>query len=91
MIRCVNYMYAEGRKKTIEEYETKHGGPDAVIKYDPENFHACMECDYGEPTMSTLMQAIGMLNHDLGVKVAMDIKRMTGEPIQRVCFKERVK
>jgi hypothetical protein len=89
MIRCANYMYAEGRKNTIDEYEAKHGGPDDVIHYDASNFHACMECDFGEPTISTITQAIGILNHDLGVKVAMDIKRMTGEPIQRVCFKER--
>jgi hypothetical protein len=82
-------MNEKGRKETIDEYESKHGGPDEVIKYDPANFHACMECDYGEPTISAVTQAIGILNHDLGVRVALDVKRMTGEPIGRVCFKER--
>lgn len=87
MIRCANYMNEEGRKKSIDEYEA--GGPDDVIHYDPSNFKVCMECDFGEPTISTITQAIDVLNHDLGVKVALDVKRMTGESISQICFKER--
>jgi len=88
-IRCANYLDIAGRKATIDEYQAKNGGPDDVIHYDPSNFKVCMECDFGEPMIAQISQVLGIANHDLGVLVALDVKRMTGESIPRICFKER--
>lgn len=85
-IRCANYLNPQAMKETIDEWESQWTLPEDRGLRVP-NIEVCLECDYGLPVVSQLMQTVKAASGDLGVKVAQDVKRMTDEPIQRVCYK----
>ncbi|KKN35025.1 hypothetical protein LCGC14_0787740 [marine sediment metagenome] len=89
-VKCANYMYLEGMQQTVKEYEAMWGHPDEppseiTLKHMMEN---CSMCDYGDVEFSALSQAILGPAGDLTVKVQQEVKRMTGEPLKRKCYKE---
>jgi len=88
-VKCANFNNIEARRKTVAEHEAMWGDPRDPFPYEINDNLICMECEFGIEETALILQALKAVSGDIGAKVAMEIKRMTGEPIQRVCFKER--
>ena len=94
MLKCANFMNPEGARKTVEEYQVKWGPRDELSQYDlsKENLaRLCTMCPFGIAKVSELMETVAAAAGDMGARLQQDVKRLTGEPLKRVCFKELTK
>ena len=87
-IRCANFLNLEARKETVKEYEKHNCDPNDKIHYNIIDNNICMECEFGIEDIARILQVVKSASGDLGARLAIDVRNMTGKPIQRVCFKE---
>ncbi len=89
-VKCVNYMNFDGIRETVAEHERLCGPPDESISYDLSDMNMvrnCSICDFGGTGSKTIDEIIKIFD-DFIVKLQEEVKRLTGEPMKRVCFKE---
>jgi hypothetical protein len=90
-IKCANFIDPAGARQTAEEYHRRWGAPGEPCPYDLSDanlLRQCGICPFGIPKVSEVMEAVGVATGDLGARLQQDVKRLTGEPLKRVCFKE---
>ncbi len=90
MTKCANFMNPEGIRKTVDEHQRRWGNPDDS-SYDLSEINItrlCGVCDFGIPEVSRLMETVFAATGDIGALVQQDVKKLTGKPLKRVCFKE---
>jgi len=90
MTKCANFMNPEGIRKTVDEHQRRWGNPD-YPSYDLSEINItrlCSMCDFGIPEVSRLMETVFAATGDIGALVQQDVKKLTGKPLKRVCFKE---
>jgi hypothetical protein len=90
-IKCANFMNPTGARKTVEEHQRKYGHPDEPFPYDLSDANImqnCSMCPFGMPKVSGLLETVAAAAGDLGALIQQDVKRLTGEPLKRVCFLE---
>jgi len=89
MIKCANFMDPEGIRKTVEEHQRIWGNPDDSYDLSEINItRLCSMCDFGIPEVSRLMETVLAATGDMSALVQQDVKKLTGKPLKRVCFKE---
>lgn len=90
-IKCANFMNPEGVRTTVKAYQEKWGHPEEPQTYDltDENIaRNCSMCDYGLPKLSAITQAVGLVAGDITAEFQQEVKRLTGEHLKRLCFKD---
>lgn len=90
-IKCANFMNPEGVRETVEEHQRMWGNPDDPIRYDLSEFNItrnCSMCPFGIPKVSLIMETVAAATGDMGALVQQQVKKLSGEPLKRVCFKE---
>lgn len=88
--QCANFMNPGGVRETVEEHQRRRGNPDDP-SYDLSEINItrlCSMCDFGIPEVSRLMETVFAATGDMGALVQQDVKKLTGKPLKRVCFKE---
>jgi len=88
-MKCANYMNLEAIRETVKQHWEKWGPRDEPMSYDLTEFNLvrqCSVCDFGGTGSPALNQVVRALDEG-SVRLQSMIKRLTGEPLRRVCFK----
>lgn len=89
-MRCANYMNLDAIRETVKQHQKRYGNPGEPPFYDLSDFNLnrnCLICDFGGTGSLLLDQVLCVLEED-SIKLQENIKRLSGEPLKRVCFKE---
>jgi hypothetical protein len=90
IMKCANYMNLDAARETVRQHQERYGNPGEPPFYDLSDFNLtknCSICDFGGTGSPLIDQVIGVLEQD-SIKLQETIKRLSGEPLKRVCFKE---
>ena len=89
-MRCANYMNFDAIRDTVKQHEERYGNPGEPPFYDLSDLNLtrnCAICDFGGTGSPALDQVVRVLEED-SIKLQENIKRLSGEPLKRACFKE---
>lgn len=91
-MECANYMSFEAIREAVRKYQEEWGprDPEDRIPYDLSELNLirqCAICNFGGTGSPVIDQIVNVLDADTA-KLQETIKRMTGEPLKRICFKE---
>lgn len=89
-MRCANYMNFDAIRETVKQHQERYGNPGEPPFYDLSDRNltkSCAICDFGGTGSPLLDQMVRVLEED-SIKLQEEIKRLSGEPLKRVCFKE---
>jgi len=92
-MECSNWMNFEAIRSTIKEHQDKYGNPKEPPFYDLSDFNLtrnCIICDFGG-SGSPVIDQLARLLDESGAKIQEEVKRLSGKPLKRVCFKEAKK
>jgi len=84
-------MNPEAARATVEEHHKKWGSPGEPINDDLSRENLMRNgamCPFGYTPLSAIVEAIAAATGDLTALLQQDVKKMTGEPLKRVCFRE---
>lgn len=91
-MKCANYMDFAAIRETVRKHHEEWGPPDEPMSYDLSTHNLvriCSICDFGGTGSPSLNQVVRVLESDT-VGIQDTIRKLTGEPLKRVCFKELV-
>ena len=91
-MKCANYMNMDAIRMTVKQHHEEWGPRDEPMSYDLSDLNLvrlCSVCDFGGTGSPVLDQVVCVLDEE-AVGIQKLIKRLTGEPLKRVCFKELV-
>jgi hypothetical protein len=94
MLKCANFMDPEGIRKTVEEYHRMWGPRNESMSYNLSETNIarnCSMCPFGISKVSAIVETVAAAIGDTGALLQQEVKRLTGEPLKRVCFKELTK
>ena len=89
-MKCANYMNLDGIRKTVQQHQDRYGNPGEPSFYDLSDHNLtknCSICDFGGTGSPLLDQVVRLLEEDSS-KLQEEIKRLSGQPLKRVCFNE---
>ena len=97
-MKCANYMDFEAIREAVKKHEEQWGprDPKDRIPYDLSESNltrVCIVCDFGGTGSPVLDGAARVMSENLPGSVSIVgvqemVKKLTGEPMKRVCFKE---
>ena len=91
-MRCANYMDFEAIRRTVKEHHEKCGPRGEPMSYNLSDVNLiknCTICDFGG-TGLPVIDGVAKVLEERAVALQETVKRLTGEPLKRVCFKELV-
>lgn len=91
-MNCANYMDPKAVRETVRQHQERYGNPEEPQFYDLSDFNVirnCSICDFGG-TGSPIIDSLMRIFNSESVTIQQAIKTLTGEPLKRVCFKERL-
>jgi hypothetical protein len=83
-------MNLDAIRETVKQHQERYGNPGERPFYDLSDLNLarnCSICDFGG-TGSPLIDQVVRALEEGSIKLQEEIKRLSGEPLKRVCFKE---
>jgi len=90
IMKCANYMNLDAIRETVKQHQKQYGNPGEPPFYDLSDFNLtrnCSICDFGGTGSPRIDQVVRALEEG-SIKLQEEIKRLSGKPLKRVCFKE---
>ena len=89
MIKCANFLNLEAMQKTVREYEEFWGAPgEPYTEVSLEQMIGnCSVCDFGIDKISRITETVMAEAGDMGAKLQQEVRRMTGKPLKRKCYR----
>ena len=89
-MKCANYLNLDVIRETVKQYQERFGNPGERPFYNLSDVNLtknCSICDFGGTGSPVIDQMVRVLEEG-SIKLQEEIKRLSGEPLKRVCFKE---